>query len=159
MTPISDSTFKCFVYQNVDIIHYFYSLFLRISDSAQDSFILRLYRQKNKEGFIKAFSASPISFSAGFCQVLGLGNLKKQGFGAQQHFFFCYSFIFEPANTNKSLTLCKTPFITKNINADCRQNVLYGYGFIKPFITLLLMQIEETLLQSNNSVYKKATIS
>jgi len=41
----------------------------RISDSAQDSFILRLYRQKNKEGFIKAFSASPIFFSTGFCQV------------------------------------------------------------------------------------------
>ena len=41
----------------------------RIMDSAQDSFILRLYRQKNKEGFIKAFSASPVSFSAGFCQV------------------------------------------------------------------------------------------
>jgi len=41
----------------------------RIIDSCQESFILRLYRQKNKEGFIKAFSASPVSFSAGFCKV------------------------------------------------------------------------------------------
>ena len=41
----------------------------RIIDSAQESFILRLYRQKNKKGFVKAFSASPVSFSQGFCQV------------------------------------------------------------------------------------------
>jgi len=41
----------------------------RIIDSCQESFILRLYRQKNKEGFIKAFSCSPVSFSPGFCKV------------------------------------------------------------------------------------------
>ena len=41
----------------------------RIIDSCQESFILRLYRQKNKTGFIKAFSGSPVSFSQGFCQV------------------------------------------------------------------------------------------
>ena len=41
----------------------------RIIDSCQEGFILRLYRQKNKTGFIKAFSGSPVSFSQGFCQV------------------------------------------------------------------------------------------
>ena len=41
----------------------------RIIDSCQESFILRLFRQKNKTGFIKAFSGSPVSFSQGFCQV------------------------------------------------------------------------------------------
>ena len=41
----------------------------RIIDSCQEGFILRLYRQKNKIGFIKAFSGSPVSFSLGFCQV------------------------------------------------------------------------------------------
>jgi len=41
----------------------------RIIHSCQESFILRLYRQKNKQGFIKAFSASPVSFAVGFCQV------------------------------------------------------------------------------------------
>jgi len=41
----------------------------RIIDSCQESFILRLYRQKNKKGFVKAFSNSPVSFSQGFCQV------------------------------------------------------------------------------------------
>merc|ERR1719232_1543547 len=41
----------------------------RIIDSCQESFILRLYRQKNKKGFVKAFSSSPVSFSQGFCQV------------------------------------------------------------------------------------------
>jgi len=41
----------------------------RIMESCQESFILRLYRQKNKKGFIKAFSSSPVSFSQGFCQV------------------------------------------------------------------------------------------
>ena len=41
----------------------------RIIDSCQESFILRLYRQKNKTGFIKAFSGSPVSFSQSFCQV------------------------------------------------------------------------------------------
>jgi len=41
----------------------------RLMDSCQESFILRLYRTKNKTGFIKAFSSSPISFTAGFSQV------------------------------------------------------------------------------------------
>lgn len=41
----------------------------RLMDSCQESFILRLYRAKNKTGFIKAFSSSPISFTAGFSQV------------------------------------------------------------------------------------------
>ena len=41
----------------------------RIIDSCQESFILRLFREKNKTGFIKAFSGSPVSFSQGFCQV------------------------------------------------------------------------------------------
>ncbi|ELT90017.1 hypothetical protein CAPTEDRAFT_178005 [Capitella teleta] len=41
----------------------------RILDSGQEAFILRLYREKNKTGFIKAFSNSPTSFTAGFCHV------------------------------------------------------------------------------------------
>ena len=39
------------------------------AESCQEAFILRMYRQKNKTGFIKAFSASPVSFTTGFCQV------------------------------------------------------------------------------------------
>jgi DNA excision repair protein ERCC-4 len=34
----------------------------RLIDSCQESFILRLFRQKNKTGFIKAFSDDPIHF-------------------------------------------------------------------------------------------------
>ncbi|XP_071117720.1 DNA repair endonuclease XPF-like [Haliotis cracherodii] len=41
----------------------------KIIESCQEAFILRLYRSKNKTGFIKAFSASPESFTSGFCQV------------------------------------------------------------------------------------------
>ena len=41
----------------------------KTAQTAQESFIIRLYRQKNKTGFIKAFSGSPIAFTAGFCQV------------------------------------------------------------------------------------------
>ncbi|KAL5021200.1 hypothetical protein ScPMuIL_000355 [Solemya velum] len=41
----------------------------RIVESCQEAFILRLYRQKNKTGFIKAFSDSPHSFTSGFCHV------------------------------------------------------------------------------------------
>ncbi|XP_041359609.1 DNA repair endonuclease XPF-like isoform X2 [Gigantopelta aegis] len=41
----------------------------RILESCQESFILRLYRQKNKSGFIKAFSDNPDAFISGFCQV------------------------------------------------------------------------------------------
>ncbi|XP_046635751.1 DNA repair endonuclease XPF-like [Daphnia pulicaria] len=41
----------------------------RIIETSQEAFILRLYRQKNKKGFIKAFSSSPISFTRGFSQV------------------------------------------------------------------------------------------
>ncbi|XP_064605253.1 DNA repair endonuclease XPF-like [Liolophura sinensis] len=41
----------------------------KIIDSCQEAFILRLYRQKNNTGFIKAFSDSPESFTSGFCQV------------------------------------------------------------------------------------------
>ncbi|XP_039630424.1 DNA repair endonuclease XPF [Polypterus senegalus] len=41
----------------------------KIIESCQESFILRLYRQKNKTGFIKAFTDKAVAFSSGFCQV------------------------------------------------------------------------------------------
>ncbi|XP_066301514.1 DNA repair endonuclease XPF-like [Branchiostoma lanceolatum] len=41
----------------------------RIIESCQEAFILRLYRQKNKQGFIKAFSDAPTAFHSGMCQV------------------------------------------------------------------------------------------
>uniref|UniRef100_A0AAR2KC27 DNA repair endonuclease XPF n=1 Tax=Pygocentrus nattereri TaxID=42514 RepID=A0AAR2KC27_PYGNA len=41
----------------------------KIIDSCQEAFILRLYRQKNKTGFIKAFTDKVTAFSTGFCQV------------------------------------------------------------------------------------------
>ncbi|XP_050309365.1 DNA repair endonuclease XPF [Anthonomus grandis grandis] len=41
----------------------------RIFESCNEAFILKLYRQHNKTGFIKAFSNSPQSFTVGFCQV------------------------------------------------------------------------------------------
>ncbi|KAM8934621.1 DNA repair endonuclease XPF [Pelodytes ibericus] len=41
----------------------------KIIESCQEAFILRLYRQKNKQGFIKAFTDNPIAFHTGFCQV------------------------------------------------------------------------------------------
>ncbi|XP_049868551.1 DNA repair endonuclease XPF [Pectinophora gossypiella] len=40
-----------------------------VLESCQEAFALRLYRQKNKTGFIKAFSNSPISFTFGYHQV------------------------------------------------------------------------------------------
>ncbi|XP_014771689.1 DNA repair endonuclease XPF [Octopus bimaculoides] len=41
----------------------------KILDSCQEAFILRLYRQKNKTGFIKAFSDRPSGFTTGFAHV------------------------------------------------------------------------------------------
>ncbi|XP_030852545.1 DNA repair endonuclease XPF [Strongylocentrotus purpuratus] len=41
----------------------------KIIDSCQEAFILRLYRQKNKMGFIKAFSDQPQTFAAGLCKL------------------------------------------------------------------------------------------
>jgi DNA excision repair protein ERCC-4 len=41
----------------------------RTMQSCQEAFILRLYRQKNKTGFVKAFSGSPVAFTTGFSQV------------------------------------------------------------------------------------------
>ncbi|XP_060605869.1 DNA repair endonuclease XPF-like [Ruditapes philippinarum] len=41
----------------------------RIVESGQEAFILRLYRQKNKTGFIKAFSHNPTAFTTGFSHV------------------------------------------------------------------------------------------
>lgn len=40
-----------------------------VFDSHQESFILRLFRSKNTEGFIKAFSQFPSAFSRGFASV------------------------------------------------------------------------------------------
>ncbi|XP_034826985.1 DNA repair endonuclease XPF isoform X1 [Maniola hyperantus] len=40
-----------------------------VLESCQEAFVLRLFRQKNKTGFIKAFSNSPISFTFGYNQV------------------------------------------------------------------------------------------
>ena len=41
----------------------------KTAESCQEAFILRMYRQKNKTGFIKAFSSSPVAFTTGFCQI------------------------------------------------------------------------------------------
>ncbi|XP_077595383.1 DNA repair endonuclease XPF [Stigmatopora nigra] len=41
----------------------------KIIESCQEAFILRLFRQKNKTGFIKAFTDKATAFSTGFCQV------------------------------------------------------------------------------------------
>nr|CAG4641558.1 EOG090X03DI [Eurycercus lamellatus] len=41
----------------------------KVIETSQEAFILRLFRQKNKKGFIKAFSSSPVSFTRGFSQV------------------------------------------------------------------------------------------
>ncbi|XP_078274426.1 DNA repair endonuclease XPF [Rhinoraja longicauda] len=41
----------------------------KIIDSCQEAFILRLYRQKNKQGFIKAFTDDAVAFNLGFCRV------------------------------------------------------------------------------------------
>ncbi|XP_026538254.1 DNA repair endonuclease XPF [Notechis scutatus] len=41
----------------------------RIIESCQEAFILRLYRQKNKQGFVKAFTDNALAFSTGFCHV------------------------------------------------------------------------------------------
>nr|XP_016939450.1 DNA repair endonuclease XPF [Drosophila suzukii]XP_016939451.1 DNA repair endonuclease XPF [Drosophila suzukii]XP_016939452.1 DNA repair endonuclease XPF [Drosophila suzukii] len=40
-----------------------------IIESCQEAFVLRLYRQKNKTGFIKAFSSSPEAFTIGYSHV------------------------------------------------------------------------------------------
>ncbi|XP_054274769.1 DNA repair endonuclease XPF-like [Macrosteles quadrilineatus] len=41
----------------------------KILESCQEAFALRLYRQDNKTGFIKAFSSSPEAFTVGFAKV------------------------------------------------------------------------------------------
>ena len=41
----------------------------RITDSSPESFIVRLYRDKNKTGFIKGFSDSAVGFSHGYNQL------------------------------------------------------------------------------------------
>ncbi|CAF4848399.1 unnamed protein product [Pieris macdunnoughi] len=40
-----------------------------VLESCQEAFVLRLFRQNNKAGFIKAFSNSPISFTFGYNHV------------------------------------------------------------------------------------------
>ncbi|XP_063589883.1 DNA repair endonuclease XPF-like [Penaeus indicus] len=41
----------------------------KILESCQEAFILRLFRMKNKTGFVKGLTSSPLSFTAGFCHV------------------------------------------------------------------------------------------
>ncbi|XP_054866764.1 DNA repair endonuclease XPF-like [Amphiprion ocellaris] len=41
----------------------------KIIESCQEAFTLLLFRQKNKTGFIKAFTDKATAFSSGFCQV------------------------------------------------------------------------------------------
>ncbi|XP_076463171.1 DNA repair endonuclease XPF-like [Babylonia areolata] len=41
----------------------------KVIESCQEAFILRLFREKNKSGFIKAFSDTPEAFTSGFCHV------------------------------------------------------------------------------------------
>ncbi|KAK9449553.1 uncharacterized protein V1518DRAFT_416320 [Limtongia smithiae] len=44
----------------------------RVSATSQEAFILRLFRQKNKSGFIKAFSDMPENFASGFSPLTNM---------------------------------------------------------------------------------------
>lgn len=41
----------------------------RVTDSSQDGFAVRLFRESNRDGFVRAFSDQPISFTTGFAKV------------------------------------------------------------------------------------------
>ncbi len=41
----------------------------QVTDLSSEAFILRLFRQKNKEGFIKGLSDQPESFAGGFFRI------------------------------------------------------------------------------------------
>jgi len=43
--------------------------FYRVNDLTTESFILRLFRQHNKEGFIRAFSDSPEAYTSGIWRL------------------------------------------------------------------------------------------
>ncbi|XP_046672972.1 DNA repair endonuclease XPF isoform X1 [Homalodisca vitripennis] len=58
--------------QRVPVAHITGFIVLRahkILESCQEAFALRLYRQDNKTGFVKAFSSSPESFTVGFARI------------------------------------------------------------------------------------------
>jgi len=44
----------------------------RISTTSLEAFIIRIYRQKNKKGFLKAFSDQPEPFATGFQPLTGI---------------------------------------------------------------------------------------
>ncbi len=44
-------------------------MWCRISETSIESFIIRVFREKNKIGFIKAFSEDPEAFQSGFAKV------------------------------------------------------------------------------------------
>ncbi|RHY18495.1 hypothetical protein DYB25_004771 [Aphanomyces astaci] len=51
----------------VDMLNH--SIDISVSDSSVEAFILRLFREVNRNGFVKAFSDDAISFSSGFNKV------------------------------------------------------------------------------------------
>ena len=41
----------------------------RVTESSQDGFAVRLFREGNRDGFVRAFSDQPTSFTASFAKV------------------------------------------------------------------------------------------
>lgn len=41
----------------------------RVTDSSQDGFAVRLFRETNQSGFVRAFSDQPTSFTSGFAKA------------------------------------------------------------------------------------------
>ena len=69
----------------------------KMSDACQECFIMRLFRQKNKDGFIKAFTDNPIALAGGF------SNLEK----AMKHLFCKKVFLWPRFHSNILTTLEK----------------------------------------------------
>ena len=42
----------------------------RVTDASQDGFAVRLFRETNRTGFVRAFSDQPNSFASGFAKVM-----------------------------------------------------------------------------------------
>ncbi|ORX93909.1 DNA repair endonuclease XPF [Basidiobolus meristosporus CBS 931.73] len=131
----------------------------KITELSLEAFILRLFREENKEGFIKAFSDSPESFTTGFApleKTLKLLFLRKVYLWPRFHVA-----IKESLEDSKAEVIELQQSLTKNMediqNAiiDCIQACLSELKRSNPTIDVDSFTVENALFKSFDVIVRK----
>ncbi|KNC82561.1 hypothetical protein SARC_05157 [Sphaeroforma arctica JP610] len=107
----------------------------RVSEKSSEAFILRLFREKNKTGFIKAFTESPSGMAHGFAQVQRL----------MKNLFVVNLFIWPRFHASVAASLTKHPVDVVELDIELTEDMQTIQTAILAIHSMCLQEIKRTV--------------